>query len=345
MQGNGAYSSHAALQHEAMLKALPLFEKASHAMTDCASLRTTIVEYGSAHGNNSLKPMEAIMKSLPTSPSLELVFSDRPENDFSTLSNTITTWTESLDKIQFPQQLFVSMVPRSFYAQIIPSQSTHLGFSLAALHHLDYVPQSTDGNLDDVTLLQQQAHVDLSNFLRLRAQEIVSGGSLILSFVGKASAGYENYSGPVDACRKAMVQMVQQGVIPISVATAFRVPTYDRTLGDVRKVLGETSTTWRVHDFFEDDVSHPAIHVLRSNSAPGEEASHKYADTVIDWMMAVCSGYFTKALKVGSQGRYTEKEEETLLRDWITKTKELFMRDHKNEEVICSFVYVRLERT
>ncbi|KAM5344952.1 hypothetical protein ACJ41O_010814 [Fusarium nematophilum] len=343
MQGKGAYSSHAALQHEAMLKALPLFQKASEAVTKCGHGRTTIVEYGSAHGNNSLEPMQAILESMPAR-QLELVFSDRPENDFGTLSETITAWADALDKEKFPHSLFLGMIPRSFYRQVIPPRSAYLGFSLAALHHLDHVPQPTDGKADESKLLQQQAHIDLSTFLKLRSQEIVPGGSLVLSFVSQASAGYENYSGPVDACRNAMIQMVQQGEIPVSVAGAFRVPTYNRTLDDVRKVLDETAQTWAVHDLSEADVTHPAIQDLRSASVLGEEASRTYADVIIDWMMAVCSGYFTKALKVGSQGAYTEEEEDALLQDWISRTKELFILDHKDEEVICSFIYARLER-
>lgn len=287
--------------------------------------------------------MEAVLESIPFR-AVELLFSDRPENDFATLSETITTWEEKLEKKRFPQSLFLGMIPRSFYQAVIPPQSAQLGFSLAALHHLDHVPDPGTSQLDENKVLQQQAHSDLSKFLQLRSQEIVSGGSLVLSFVSQASAGYENYHGPVDACRNAMFQMVQQGKIPVSVARAFRVPTYNRTLDDVKKVLNENTGTWAVNSLFEDDITHPAIHDLRNNLATDEEASRKYADTVIDWMMAVCSGYFTKALKLGSQGSYTEVEENALLQDWVSRTKELFIRDHNDEKVVCSFIYVFLQR-
>ncbi|KAH6949220.1 S-adenosyl-L-methionine-dependent methyltransferase [Fusarium avenaceum] len=343
MQGKGVYSSHSALQHEAMLKALPLFQRAAKAMAKNDFPRVAIVEYGSAHGNNSLEPMEAILESIPFR-AVELLFGDRPENDFATLSETITTWEENLEKKRFPQSLFLGMIPRSFYQAVIPPQSAHLGFSLAALHHLDHVPDPGTQQLDENKLLQQQAHSDLSNFLQLRSQEIVSGGSLVLSFVSQSSAGYENYHGPVDACRNAMIQMVQQGKIPVSVAESFRVPTYNRTLDDVKKVLNENTETWAVHGLFEDDITHPAIHDLRSNLTADEEASRQYANVVIDWMMAVCSGYFTKALKLGSQGSYTEVEENALLQDWVSRTKEFFIRDHKDEKVVCSFIYVYLQR-
>ena len=273
---------------------------------------------------------------------MELLFSDRPENDFGTLSTTIVSWADSLDKTEFPHSLFLNMIPRNFYQKVIPPQSAHLGFSLAALHHLDHVPPPTGVQSEDDQQLQKQAHLDLCTFLDLRAQEIVSGGSLVLSFVGQASSGYENYSGPVDACRNAMIQMVQQGTIPVSVAAAFRVPTYNRTLDDVRKALDEMSNVWEVHDLFENDVTHPAIHDLRRKQAQDKDASQDYANVVIDWMMAVCSGYFLKALKVGNQGRYSVEEEKNLLDDWVARTKELFIQNHKDKEVVCSFVYVHL---
>ena len=57
MQGQGQYKTHSALQHEAMLKALPLLQKAAD-MIDIGKSPTnycqlTVIEYGSAHGNNS----------------------------------------------------------------------------------------------------------------------------------------------------------------------------------------------------------------------------------------------------------------------------------------------------
>ncbi|KAF9765221.1 Methyltransferase fus9 [Fusarium sp. DS 682] len=342
MQGNGAYSSHAALQHSAMLKALPLFRAAAEAVAKLDFARTSIVEYGSAHGNNSLEPMEVILKSIPTR-SLELLFCDRPENDFSTLSKTVTTWAKGLEGAQFPQSLFISMIPRNFYEQVIPSQSAHLGFSLATLHHLDRVPQSTEDAQHESQHRQHQAHIDFSNFLELRSREIVPGGSLVLSFISQASTGYENYSGPVNACRNAMIQMVQQGKIPLSVAQAFRVPTYNRTLADVKDVIEENTQIWKVQDLFEADITHPAFYELRRTSS-SKEASYRYTDTIIDWLMAVCSGYFIKALRLGYQDGYTEEEEEALLHEWVTQTKGLFMRDHKDEELVCSFIYIRLER-
>nr|A0A6J4B4P7.1 RecName: Full=Methyltransferase LUC1; AltName: Full=Lucilactaene biosynthesis cluster protein 1 [Fusarium sp.]BBQ09592.1 methyltransferase [Fusarium sp.] len=349
MQGKGLYSSHAALQHEAMLKALPLLQQATNTVVTNVNrnLRPlTVVEYGSAHGNNSIQPMVTILDSTPPG-DIQLVFSDRPENDFNTLSTTVTTWAEGLDKAKFPHSIFPAMIPRSFYRQVVPSRSADLGFSLAALHHLDHVPKSQDG-VDHQALLKRQAHLDLLQFLKLRADEIVPGGSLVLSFVSQSSSGRENYAGLVDACRNAMIDMVKDGTLPGAVAGSFYVPTYNRTLQDVQKVIEEVIPTWIAHEVFEQDCLHPAKKDLElqksSDDYDSDEASRRYADVVVDWLMAVCAGYFLKAVKVGSDNTFTGEDAEKFLADWVKRTKHFFYKDHRDEDVVCSFIFVRLER-
>ncbi|EEU43639.1 uncharacterized protein NECHADRAFT_101086 [Fusarium vanettenii 77-13-4] len=349
MQGKGLYSSHAALQHEAMLKALPLLTQATNTVVTNVNRNSrpiTVVEYGSAHGNNSIQPMVTILGSTPPG-DIQLIFSDRPENDFNTLSTTVTTWAEGLDKAKFSHSIFPAMIPRSFYHQVVPSRSANLGFSLAALHHLDHVPKGEDG-VDHQALLKRQAHLDLLRFLKLRADEIVPGGSLVLSFVSQSSSGRENYAGLVDACRSAMIDMVKDGTLLGAVAGSFYVPTYNRTLQDVQKVIEEMIPTWIAHEVFEQECLHPAKKDLElqksSDGQNSNDASHRYADIVVDWLMAVCAGYFLKAVKVGSDNTFTHEDAEKFLVDWVKRTKEFFFKDHRDEDVVCSFIFVRLER-
>ncbi|RTE85180.1 hypothetical protein BHE90_000342 [Fusarium euwallaceae] len=222
-----------------------------------------------------------------------------------------------------------------------------VGFSLAALHHLDHVPKSQDG-VDHQVLLKRQAHLDLLRFLKLRADEIVQGDSLVLSFVSQSSSGRENHAGLVDACRNAMIDMVKDGTLPGAVAGSFYVPTYNRTLQDVQKVVKEVIPTWIAHEVFEKDCLHPEKKDLepqrKSEGHDSDEASRQYADVVVDWLMAVFSEYFLKAVKVGSDHKFTDEDAEKFLEDWVKRTKELFVKDHRDEDVVCSFIFVRLER-
>ncbi|UKZ74606.1 hypothetical protein TrVFT333_002276 [Trichoderma virens FT-333] len=355
MQGKGFYSSHSELQHAAMLETLPLLRRATAEITvdPNQSGRLTVAEYGSAHGNNSFEPCSAIVQSspLPEDSQVLLVFSDRPENDFVALSSNIAAFETSQDN----QRLFTAMVPKSFYQQIAPSASVNIGFSLACLHHLEHVPPLAAGespvDASRISVLRQQSHTDLERFLNHRAAEIMPGGALILSFVAQASTGEENYAGLVDACRRALIEMLQGGTIPMAAATAFEVPTYNRTLRDVEELTTNgVPGKWVVEEIFEKRVVHPAGAELRarhqksSDNKQHESDSEWYAKTVTDWLMAVVSGYFLKALRVGLGDAYTEQEGNTLLGEWVQRTKNEFLAHHKDEDVNCWFIYIHLKR-
>ncbi|PYI13020.1 S-adenosyl-L-methionine-dependent methyltransferase [Aspergillus japonicus CBS 114.51] len=359
MHGNGFYSSNSALQHSAMLNALPLLSaaasKAQQQEQEANSRPFTILEFGSAHGNNSHTPITTILKSRTPAPTREihLQFNDRPTNDFTTLSTNLATMTWPV-----PNQTFTSLVPSSFYSRVAPQGSVDVAFSLAALHHLDRVtPVPASGPVPTHEARQAefraQAHADLLAFLAHRAAEIVPGGGLVLSFVGQelGPRGEEitNYAGPVDACRAAMVEMLQAGVLSPAVANVFEVPAYNRTLADVRRTLGETAVRaeWDVEEVFERKVVHPAIGELegRMKAAPGKEAEHAewYARTVVDWLMAVVAGYFVKAVREG-MGVTDAETVEGLLAQWVERTRVRFLEGHRNEAVECWFVYARLSR-
>ncbi|PYH88408.1 S-adenosyl-L-methionine-dependent methyltransferase [Aspergillus ellipticus CBS 707.79] len=350
MQGDGFYSSNSGLQRAAMLEALPLLAAAASASarsrkTSPSTRPFTAIEYGSAHGSNSYHPFSTILSAEPQPPTTtetHLIFNDRPVNDFVTLSQNISAMT--FPTLSPQTTLLTSMAPHSFYHQVAPTATIDIGFSLAALHHLDHVTPVPDGEVPPHEVRQAtfraQAHTDLHAFLSHRAHEIVPGGSLVLSFVSDASSGEENYTGPVDACRTALVEMLSEGLLPPAVISAFEVPTYNRTVGDVRRSLGEVSAEWAVEEMFERRVVHPAVKELAERKARGEDASEWYADTVVDWLMAVVSGYFVKAVRhLGLQGR-----EDELLGVWRERTRRAFLEKHEDEEVYCWFLFVRLGR-
>ncbi|RAK81406.1 S-adenosyl-L-methionine-dependent methyltransferase [Aspergillus fijiensis CBS 313.89] len=361
MHGNGFYSSNSALQHAAMLHALPLLSAAATAskakQQDPTSRPLTILEFGSAHGNNSHTPIATILKSHAPAPTREihLQFNDRPANDFTTLAANLTamTWPTTNNN-----RVFTSLLPASFYSRVAPKGSVDVAFSLAALHHLDRVtPVPPQGPVPTHEVRQAefraQAHADLLAFLAHRAEEIVPGGGLVLSFVGQELGpnGEEitNYAGPVDACRAAMIDMLRAGVLSPAVATVFEVPAYNRCMADVRRTLAEGAVVadWEVEEVLERKVVHPALQELedRREAKPGMEEEHAewYARTVVDWLMAVVAGYFVKAVKEG-MGVTDQTVVDGLLAEWVERTRARFLEEHRNEAVECWFVYVRLGR-
>jgi hypothetical protein len=142
-----------------------------------------------------------------------------------------------------------------------------------------------------------------------------------------------------------MIQMVMGGRIPPEVAGVFQVPTYDRTLEDVRMSLAQVKDVWQTEELFEAEITHPAYERLQAQARGGETetemASRLYADTVVDWMMAVIAGYFAKALQVAASG-LDDDARKGLLTEWSKRTKEIFLNEHRDSKVSCWFIFVKL---
>ncbi|PHH72688.1 hypothetical protein CDD80_4373 [Ophiocordyceps camponoti-rufipedis] len=310
MQGNGSYASHSALQHQAMLQTLPLLKKAAE-MAPKKNGTLTIVEYGSAHGNNSIQPLETIL-SVANASQVSIQLSDRPQNDFNTLASIVSSWAVAR---QTSPSLFLGMIPLSFYRPVVPAR-----------------PES----------VAAQAQHDLRLFLRLRAAETVTHGSFVLSLVGQASS-YESFSGPTQALLRAAADMVDAGLVPASVPAAFRVPVYNRTVSEMRTSLDGVKDMWEVLELREEAVFHPAYaEYQRRRDRGDQEASRWYADTVMDWFMAVCAGYWLKAIRVGyPEGACIADE---LLGELTRRSKKVFLRHFREEATVCCYIHLLLRR-
>ncbi|KAJ2905397.1 hypothetical protein MKZ38_005495 [Zalerion maritima] len=385
------YSSNSGLQHAAMLVAQPLLRQAvSDAFSSPSGQRDSgslardaelvrMVEYGSSHGNNSIIPFATLLRELPSGKikEVEIVCNDRPQNNFSALASNISSL--SLPSSPTPT-VYPLLSPKSFYNPILPSSSTHLGFSFACLHHLEDVPPMSPAHQGAVgasrlSTLRAQSHKDLVKFLALRAKEFVQNGQLVLSFASQASTGEENYAGGVGACRAALVEMLREGVLGMQAVGAFEVPTYNRSSRDVEGALrevvkrtgedgengqigdkGKGLALWELKEVREERVVHPAVEELerrrsaakqmiegKKGTEDGDSDSMWYASTIVDWVMAVVAGYFRKAVESANPS-VTEREVDALAEDWTNRTKKHFLQSHRDEETACWFIYVRLRR-
>lgn len=295
--------------------------------------------------SNSIEPMQTIMKCI-SGEKPQLLFNDRPQNDFNTLSTTIAEWVHTIKDTPY-----IGFIPGSFYNSLLPANSVDLAFCLTCLQHLNGVPVTHDENLkrlpDADARLQSQAHDDLLLFLQHRAVEMKPESSLILCFPS-TSSGHQNLSGIIASCYGAIKELAEDGRISRKVVAAFQGPVYDRTMDDVLKSLVEVNELWSTREILEDWVSHPAIEELkRAKEVHGGEdlvASEKYADTVIEWFMAVLGGFFYKALRVGDGETYTEENANALYKAFFTRVKELFLQNHRDELVSMSFIFVWLQR-
>jgi hypothetical protein len=275
------------------------------------------------------------------------MLNDKPNNDFNTLSSTITEWTT-----RFPKPPFLSMIPGSFYNQILPPNSVDLGFSLTSIQHLSETRPMMDENLQRIptadTFRQEQAHKDFTQFLHHRATETKTGGSLLLSFPATSSSGHPDLIGLTTSIVGALKLMLAEGKISKKVLSAFNEPLYNRSIEDVRATLDGVAELWDIRECIEDRVVHPAY--LELEKAENEQGlvddgvAWKYTHAIIDWVTAVIAGYMLKALRDGDPGVFTEERGAELVREWIWRAKEVYFEHFRGEMVSMAFVHIWLRR-
>ncbi|KAI2604655.1 hypothetical protein GGR54DRAFT_644354 [Hypoxylon sp. NC1633] len=144
--------------------------------------------------------------------------------------------------------------------------------------------------------------------MRSRTNELKPGGSLVFVFVGQDESGRVTYGSVKDSFLAAMEDMHIEGKLHRRVVDGFHIPLYARTPEEVRLSLGVNNEDWVIHDLFQEGLVHPAI----------EELERKKATD-----------------------RTTRPASE---QEWIQRSKKRFLRDHRDEEVFVSFIYMRLQR-
>ena len=140
---SGSYTAGSRLQAAGLQRAIKLFEQAAEAVPlPRLPQPVVIADYGASTGHNSLLPICAAIAVLRkrTRPehSIMVVHTDVPENDFTMLFQTLATDPDTY--LRKDEASFASAIGRSFYSQILPSNSVNLGWTSWAILWLRRVP-------------------------------------------------------------------------------------------------------------------------------------------------------------------------------------------------------------
>ena len=212
-----------------------------------------------------IPPLETIL-SATNRKQIAIDLNNRPENDFNTLSLTITDWADSLDKSKFPQDLFVSLRPRSFYKSLNVATTADLGYCFTCLHFLENIPTYLDCHFTatrsqkTTQSIRNQAHLDLQKFLRHPATEFVPGGQLLLSFIASGFGHPDLFdSRPGECSRLAILEIDAEGRLPPGTLERLVILVYYRSEDDVRSTIDsqEASECWEMVSMTKSEVMHP----------------------------------------------------------------------------------------
>jgi hypothetical protein len=218
MEGDGAYNRHAALQAAGnTLALLHAREAARRVNIDPGDEPLIIADYGSSQGKNSLAPMRAAIETLRSrvgaDRSVVICHVDLPINDFNTLFRTLDLDPDSYTRDA--ANVYACGIGRSFFQNVLPPGSVHLGWSAYAVQWLSCVPAVPTDHLWSAslsgparTIYEQQGAQDWESFLTLRAKELRPGGRLVVVCPGVGSG-----QAIADHADAVIADMVKEGTI------------------------------------------------------------------------------------------------------------------------------------
>ncbi|KAK0575847.1 hypothetical protein LWI29_008119 [Acer saccharum] len=214
-----------------------------------------IADLGCSSGPNSLAVISEIMdiiyaecRSLGRpSPEFRVSLNDLPGNDFNSIFESLPDFFKKLeeDKGVGFGPCFVSGVAGSFYNRLFPSKSLHFVHSSSSLHWLSQVPPSLQSNACKVLnkgkiyisksspecvldAYSVQFQKDFSMFLKSRAPEMVPGGRMVLSFMGRRTTDptTEESCHHLELLANALMSMVSEGLVEEEKVDSFNIPYY-----------------------------------------------------------------------------------------------------------------------
>ncbi|XP_021273860.1 LOW QUALITY PROTEIN: salicylate carboxymethyltransferase-like [Herrania umbratica] len=207
-----------------------------------------------------IKLVDSIRQKLgQKSPEYQVFLNDFPGNDFNTIFRSLPSFQNKLKKQlgDGSRPCFFTGVPGSFYDRLFRNNSLHFVHSSYSLHWLSHVPgglESKKGNIymastsppDVLKEYYEQFQQDFLLFLKCRSEELVDGGRMVLTLLGRRS----DDPSSKECCyiwellAMALNDMVFEGLIEEEKLISFNIPKYTPSPAEVKsEVLKERSFT------------------------------------------------------------------------------------------------------
>lgn len=240
---SSSYSAASRLQAAGLQPAIAVFERAAAAVPIPGPPQPIVIaDYGAGNGLNSLLPVGAAIAVLRkrTRPehSVLVAHTDRADNDFTALFHTLESDPDSY--LHRDRATFASAVGRSFYSQILPSNSVNLGWSAWAIHWLTRVPGAIEGHIqvdfcsDDAvrTAFARQAAHDWHEFVAFRGRELCPGGRLVVMTMAVGEDGDCGFRPLMAAMVEVLDELAGDGLLTADELTRMCIPTFARRAAD-----------------------------------------------------------------------------------------------------------------
>ena len=223
MEDNGAYNKHAQPQAAGAALATPFLKRAVEKIVlERGEQPIIIADYGSSQGKNSLVPVESAIRNLRRrlgpNRSICVFHVDQPSNDFNSLFEVLTSDPDRY--VLNHLNVFPCAIGRSFYEQVLPPESVHLGWCSNAAMWLRRVPSLIPGHFWSVrstgaarAAFEQQAAEDWEAFLSLRVREMRPGARLVVVLPALTDDKSSGIAELMDHANAVLQEMVEEAEI------------------------------------------------------------------------------------------------------------------------------------
>ncbi|XP_073288558.1 benzoate carboxyl methyltransferase-like [Primulina huaijiensis] len=240
-----SYANNSGLQRVVVSKTWPILDETLEDMIEKERFPECcfkMVDLGCASGPNTLLVISHIMDIFQDLSvrfqEIQIFLNDLPDNDFNNLFKLVQSFYD--EKAIERSRCCIYGLPGSFYGRLFPDRSLHFAYSSYSVHWLSQVPEGLDKhNKENIYMATtsprevleaygKQFRRDFSKFLSLRGEEMVSGGRMVLSFIGRT---VEDPSSMDDNAYFTMLaetlhEMVAEGIIRKDDLHSFNVPVY-----------------------------------------------------------------------------------------------------------------------
>ncbi|HEX5144743.1 MAG TPA: SAM-dependent methyltransferase [Mycobacterium sp.] len=242
--GSLTYTATSRLQAAGLRSAIDLFVRLAQAVPlPDAPHPVVVADYGASTGHNSLLPVGAAIDVLSgrirKDQAILVTHTDVAENDFTVLFQTLANDPDSY--LRRHPAAFPAAIGRSFYSQILPSDSVTLGWSSWGIHWLSRPPGPVG---DDVlpafsteetvrAACARQGAADWHEFIAFRGRELVPNGRLMVLTLGRDESGEFGMQPLIDHLGAALHELADAGVITTQERQAMTIPVVGRNEKDI----------------------------------------------------------------------------------------------------------------
>ncbi|XBI31994.1 hypothetical protein VPH35_055502 [Triticum aestivum] len=274
-QGERSYARNSGIQNAQQKRMKLLIERTIIDLCSSSSSllpdKMVIADLGCSSGPNALALVSVAVEAIhgyclqlqQPPPELCVFLNDLPDNDFNTVVKSLVTIRRCNGPV-----VVTGIAPGSFYERLFTSSSVHLVCSSSSLHWLSKAPEVLTKNqipayyIDEharreklpmvLGAYAQQFRKDFRHFLKLRAKELVPGGQMVVSIIGRHSDGFAPFH-IWGILAQVLSLMASEGVIDKAKFDSFYVPVYGPSKEDIREVIQEEGSfsikEFLVHDF------------------------------------------------------------------------------------------------